>query len=124
MFTKIYNFFDNYSPLIFCLFSLLIAFLLCFGFLLGLIEFVIGILILLLKRNIILYLILVDNSIISFIVGRINNEKRYWAFVLYPESAPENWKDILQETGLSCCVSPLHDKDTNPTGEAKRLTIM
>jgi len=39
------------------------------------------------------------------------NKKRYWAFVLYPESAPENWKDILQQTGLSCCVSPLHDKD-------------
>ena len=47
-------------------------------------------------------------------------KKRYWAFVLYPESAPENWKDILQETGLSCCVSPLHDKDINPTGEAKK----
>lgn len=39
------------------------------------------------------------------------NKKRYWAFVLYPESAPDNWKDILQQTGLSCCVSPLHDKD-------------
>ena len=38
-------------------------------------------------------------------------KKRYWAFVLYPESAPENWKEILQQTGLSCCVSPLHDKD-------------
>lgn len=47
-------------------------------------------------------------------------KKRYWAFVLYPESAPENWKDILQETGLSCCVSPLHDKDINPTGEVKK----
>ena len=39
------------------------------------------------------------------------NKKRYWAFVLYPESAPKNWKEILQQTGLSCCVSPLHDKD-------------
>ena len=47
-------------------------------------------------------------------------KKRYWAFVLYPESAPENWQDILQQTGLSCCVSPLHDKDTNPTGEPKK----
>lgn len=47
-------------------------------------------------------------------------KKRYWAFVLYPESAPENWKDILQQTGLSCCVSPLHDKDINPTGEVKK----
>lgn len=47
-------------------------------------------------------------------------KKRYWAFVLYPESAPENWKEILQQTGLSICVSPLHDKDTNPTGEPKK----
>lgn len=47
-------------------------------------------------------------------------KKRYWAFVLYPESAPENWREILQQTGLSICVSPLHDKDTNPTGEPKK----
>ena len=47
-------------------------------------------------------------------------KKRYWAFVLYPESAPENWKDILQLKGLSCAISPLHDKDINPTGEVKK----
>lgn len=47
-------------------------------------------------------------------------KKRYWAFVLYPESAPENWREILQQTGLSICVSPLHDKDINPTGEQKK----
>ena len=49
-----------------------------------------------------------------------NVKKRNWAFVLYPESAPENWRDILQETGLQCCVSPLHDKDVNPDGEFKK----
>lgn len=47
-------------------------------------------------------------------------KKRYWAFVLYPESAPEDWREILQQTGLSICVSPLHDKDVNPTGEPKK----
>lgn len=47
-------------------------------------------------------------------------KKRYWAFVLYPESAPENWREILQQTGLSICISPLHDKDINPTGEPKK----
>lgn len=47
-------------------------------------------------------------------------KKRYWAFVLYPESAPENWKDLLQQTGLSICVSPLHDKDIDPTGQLKK----
>ena len=44
------------------------------------------------------------------------NKKRYWAFVLYPESAPSDWKDILQSTGLVCAISPYHDKDINPDG--------
>lgn len=47
-------------------------------------------------------------------------KKRNWAFVLYPESAPSDWRDILQKTGLQCAVSPLHDKDLNPTGEPKK----
>lgn len=47
-------------------------------------------------------------------------KKRNWAFVLYPESAPENWREILTKTGLQCAVSPLHDKDINPTGEQKK----
>lgn len=47
-------------------------------------------------------------------------KKRYWAFVLYPDSAPENWKEFLRQTGLSICISPLHDKDINPTGEPKK----
>lgn len=47
-------------------------------------------------------------------------KKRYWAFVLYPESAPDNWRELLQQTGLACAVSPLHDKDINPTGESKK----
>ena len=38
---------------------------------------------------------------------------RYWAFVLYLESAPENWKEILQLKGIPFCISPYHDKDLN-----------
>lgn len=49
-----------------------------------------------------------------------NVKKRNWAFVLYPESAPKNWRERLQETGLQCAVSPLHDKDVDSTGEAKK----
>lgn len=49
-----------------------------------------------------------------------NVKKRNWAFLLYPESAPENWTEILQNTGLQFAVSPLHDKDLNPTGETKK----
>lgn len=54
-------------------------------------------------------------------MGKVNNvKKRYWAFVLYPESAPEDWKDQLRKTGLQGEISPLHDKDIDPTGEPKK----
>lgn len=49
-----------------------------------------------------------------------NVKKRNWAFLLYPESAPKNWEEQLQQTGLQCCISPIHDRDTNPTGEPKK----
>lgn len=49
-----------------------------------------------------------------------NVKKRNWAFVLYPESAPKDWLEQLQQTGLQCAISPLHDRDINPTGEPKK----
>lgn len=49
-----------------------------------------------------------------------NIKKRNWTFVLYPESAPADWKDKLKLSGLMCAISPLHDKDVNPTGEPKK----
>lgn len=45
---------------------------------------------------------------------------RNWAFVVYPESLPKNWEEIITETGLPMVFSPLHDKDLNPTGEVKK----
>lgn len=45
---------------------------------------------------------------------------RSWAFVIYPESLPENWKEIIIDTGLPMAISPLHDRDVNPTGEEKK----
>lgn len=45
---------------------------------------------------------------------------RNWAFVVYPESLPKNWEEIIVETGLPMAFSPLHDKDLNPTGEVKK----
>lgn len=54
------------------------------------------------------------------ITKKSNVKKRNWAFVLYPESAPINWIELLQQTGLQCAISPLHDKDIDPTGEPKK----
>lgn len=45
---------------------------------------------------------------------------RNFATVVYPESAPENWQTVLSEQCVPCFVSPLHDKDINPTGEPKK----
>ena len=47
-------------------------------------------------------------------------KKRNWTFVLYPESAPSDWKEQIKLSGLLAAVSPLHDKDVNPTGEPKK----
>lgn len=53
-------------------------------------------------------------------IKKSNVKKRNWAFILYPESSPADWVEILQRTGLQCAISPLHDKDIDPTGEPKK----
>ena len=45
---------------------------------------------------------------------------RNYACVVYPESSPSNWMDIISESKVPCFISPLHDKDINPTGEPKK----
>lgn len=46
--------------------------------------------------------------------------KRNWAFVVYPESAPEDWREKLREMLVPGYISPLHDSDVNPDGEVKK----
>ena len=46
--------------------------------------------------------------------------KRNWAFIVYPDSAPDNWRDILHELLVPGFVSPLHDADANADGEPKK----
>ena len=36
------------------------------------------------------------------------------------ESAPENWRDVLDRFHLQWACSPLHDRDVNATGEPKK----
>lgn len=45
---------------------------------------------------------------------------RAWSFILYPESAPENWLEILNSLHCPFCISPLHDKDIKPDGTPKK----
>lgn len=44
-----------------------------------------------------------------------------WAFLIYQESAPENYLDILEGMHIPFVLSPWHDKDVNKeTGEFKK----
>lgn len=45
---------------------------------------------------------------------------RDWTFVVYPESAPENWREILDDTHMKWIESPLHDKDVEADGTPKK----
>lgn len=49
-----------------------------------------------------------------------DNRLRNYACVVYPESAPDNWLNIISESKIPVIISPLHDKDLNPTGEPKK----
>lgn len=46
--------------------------------------------------------------------------KRVWAFLAYPESAPENWMMQLDNLCVPFCVSPLHDSDIDESGKVKK----
>lgn len=39
------------------------------------------------------------------------DKARYFTFLLYPESIPENWKLQLEMIGVPVAISPLHDRD-------------
>jgi hypothetical protein len=54
---------------------------------------------------------------------RGSGRTRSWTFVLYPESAPANWRDILDDTHIQWIESPLHDLDVNPDGEVKKAHL-
>ena len=44
-----------------------------------------------------------------------------WAFLIYQDSAPENYLDIFEELHIPYVLSPWHDKDVNKsTGEIKK----
>lgn len=45
---------------------------------------------------------------------------RNYATVVYPDSAPDNWLELISELKIPCFISPLHDKDINANGEPKK----
>lgn len=49
-----------------------------------------------------------------------DDRTRNWTFLVYPESAPKNWRDIIDEEHIPWIESPLHEKDVNPDGTEKK----
>ena len=49
-----------------------------------------------------------------------SSRTRNWMMIVYPESAPENWREVIDDLHIEWCCSPLHDKDVTPTGEPKK----
>ncbi|MBO4519291.1 MAG: replication protein [Paludibacteraceae bacterium] len=49
-----------------------------------------------------------------------DNRTRNWSFVLYEDSAPENWREVLDDMHIEWIESPWHDKDVNANGEPKK----
>jgi hypothetical protein len=45
---------------------------------------------------------------------------RNFATVVYVDSAPVNWQDLLAENFIPAFISPYHDKDLDPTGDPKK----
>lgn len=45
---------------------------------------------------------------------------RNYATIIYPDSAPSDWKEKLMNLHIPAFISPLHDKDTNPDGTLKK----
>lgn len=51
---------------------------------------------------------------------RAGTRTRNYATVVYLESAPDNWKEIISDLKVETIISPLHNSDVNPTGEPKK----
>lgn len=49
-----------------------------------------------------------------------DQRKRTWTFVVYKDSAPEDWQEKLSDLHVPMFISPYHDADENPDGTAKK----
>jgi hypothetical protein len=52
--------------------------------------------------------------------NRKGQRTRNWTFIVYPDSAPEEWRTILDKECVPWIESPLHDADENADGEQKK----
>lgn len=43
-----------------------------------------------------------------------------WLFCVYPDSLPDDWLDYIESTHVQTCISPIHDRDKNRSGDDKK----
>ena len=46
-----------------------------------------------------------------------NNRRSNWLFLVYPDSAPDDWREVIDDLHIRWTESPLHEFDIEPTGE-------
>lgn len=51
---------------------------------------------------------------------RAGKRTRNWATIVYKDSAPENWQEIISDLHIPAFISPYHDKDFTPEGSPKK----
>lgn len=49
-----------------------------------------------------------------------SSRTRNWTACIYPDSAPSNWRELLDDLHIEWIESPLHEFDCNATGELKK----
>lgn len=58
---------------------------------------------------------------IRFGKGKPKDERtRNWTIIVYEDSAPKNWREILRGLHIQVFISPYHDRDVRANGEPKK----
>lgn len=52
--------------------------------------------------------------------NNVNRRSRNWCAVVYPDSAPSDWKQLLDNLNIKWACSPLHDKDIDDDEQIKK----
>lgn len=52
--------------------------------------------------------------------GNRTDRVKNWTVIVYPESAPENWREILDSLHMEWVESPLHEFDLDENGALKK----
>jgi len=51
---------------------------------------------------------------------RAGKRTRNWTFLVYPDSAPENWRNVINSEHIPWIESPLHEGEKNPDNESEK----